>query len=118
MTADPVPYLDILGMAEGFILLICASIPILAPLFRIAQDRFEKARVQKRSSGRQHEDSGKLSNYNRGKTWENSMVHGFAPGMSSTETDDGVGDSGVAPPWVHNSPKQSKNSRDEFETLP
>jgi len=31
---DPVPYLDILGVAEGAILLICASLPTLGPLFR------------------------------------------------------------------------------------
>ncbi|OBT61042.1 hypothetical protein VE03_09157 [Pseudogymnoascus sp. 23342-1-I1] len=33
----PVPYLDILGVAEGSILLICASIPTLGPLFRFAR---------------------------------------------------------------------------------
>jgi hypothetical protein len=31
---DPVAYLDILGMAEGFILLVCASLPTLGPLVR------------------------------------------------------------------------------------
>ncbi|ETS81261.1 hypothetical protein PFICI_06263 [Pestalotiopsis fici W106-1] len=30
----PVAYLDILGMAEGFILLVCASLPTLGPLIR------------------------------------------------------------------------------------
>ncbi|KAH7377984.1 hypothetical protein BKA64DRAFT_698396 [Cadophora sp. MPI-SDFR-AT-0126] len=33
----PVPYLDILGVAEGAILLICASLPALGPLFRHAR---------------------------------------------------------------------------------
>ncbi|KFY18804.1 hypothetical protein V493_08334 [Pseudogymnoascus sp. VKM F-4281 (FW-2241)] len=33
----PVPYLDILGVAEGSILLICASIPTLGPLFHLAR---------------------------------------------------------------------------------
>ncbi|KAL2267368.1 hypothetical protein VTJ83DRAFT_4645 [Remersonia thermophila] len=30
----PVPYLDILGLAEGTILLVCISLPTLGPLFR------------------------------------------------------------------------------------
>ncbi|KFY75298.1 hypothetical protein V499_04759 [Pseudogymnoascus sp. VKM F-103] len=33
----PVPYLDILGVAEGSILFICASIPTLGPLFHFAR---------------------------------------------------------------------------------
>lgn len=37
---DPVPYLDILGVAEGAILIICASLPTLGPLFRQARDRY------------------------------------------------------------------------------
>ncbi|KAL2022627.1 hypothetical protein VTK56DRAFT_4971 [Thermocarpiscus australiensis] len=32
----PVPYLDILGIAEGCILMVCASLPTLGPLFRTA----------------------------------------------------------------------------------
>ncbi|KAM5346419.1 hypothetical protein ACJ41O_009424 [Fusarium nematophilum] len=35
----PVPYLDILGLAEGCILLICASLPTLGPLFRLARGK-------------------------------------------------------------------------------
>jgi hypothetical protein len=38
-TTDPVPYLDILGVAEGSILLICASLPTLGPLFRLARGK-------------------------------------------------------------------------------
>ncbi|KAI1473212.1 uncharacterized protein F4812DRAFT_455027 [Daldinia caldariorum] len=37
LATDPtfaVPYLDILGMAEGYILIICSSLPTLGPLFR------------------------------------------------------------------------------------
>lgn len=37
---DPVPYLDILGVAEGSINLICASLPTLGPLFRFARGTF------------------------------------------------------------------------------
>ncbi|KAI5866053.1 hypothetical protein GGS23DRAFT_366328 [Durotheca rogersii] len=35
----PVPYLDILGMAEGYILMICSSLPTLGPLFRAAKGK-------------------------------------------------------------------------------
>ncbi|KAH9900232.1 hypothetical protein F4778DRAFT_166077 [Xylariomycetidae sp. FL2044] len=34
-----VPYLDILGMSEGYILMICSSLPTLGPLFRAAKTR-------------------------------------------------------------------------------
>ncbi|KAK4125665.1 hypothetical protein N657DRAFT_642403 [Parathielavia appendiculata] len=33
----PVPYLDILGVAEGCILMVCASLPTLGPLYRAAR---------------------------------------------------------------------------------
>lgn len=39
-STDPVPYLDILGIAEGSILLICASIPTLGPLFHLVRGTF------------------------------------------------------------------------------
>ncbi|KAI0839909.1 hypothetical protein F5Y06DRAFT_295285 [Hypoxylon sp. FL0890] len=35
----PVPYLDILGMAEGYILITCSSLPALGPLFRAAKGK-------------------------------------------------------------------------------
>ncbi|KAI1776994.1 hypothetical protein F4818DRAFT_439355 [Hypoxylon cercidicola] len=35
----PVPYLDILGMSEGYILMICSSLPTLGPLFRAAKGK-------------------------------------------------------------------------------
>ncbi|KAI0005242.1 hypothetical protein F4779DRAFT_598479 [Xylariaceae sp. FL0662B] len=36
----PVPYLDILGVAEGFILLICTSLPTLGPAYRAVRGKF------------------------------------------------------------------------------
>ncbi|KAL2157490.1 hypothetical protein VTH06DRAFT_6041 [Thermothelomyces fergusii] len=39
----PVPYLDILGMAEGTILVVCASLPTLGPLFIAAKRRISNA---------------------------------------------------------------------------
>ncbi|KAK4194885.1 hypothetical protein QBC40DRAFT_318126 [Triangularia verruculosa] len=35
----PVPYLDILGVAEGCILMVCASLPTLGPLYRYAKTK-------------------------------------------------------------------------------
>ncbi|RGP61074.1 integral membrane [Fusarium longipes] len=35
----PVPFLDILGLGEGCILLICASLPTLGPLFRLVKGK-------------------------------------------------------------------------------
>ncbi|KAG5919483.1 hypothetical protein E4U42_006500 [Claviceps africana] len=35
----PVPYLDILGVSEGAVLLICASLPTLGPMIRLFRDR-------------------------------------------------------------------------------
>ncbi|KAI1141669.1 hypothetical protein F5Y05DRAFT_373383 [Hypoxylon sp. FL0543] len=35
----PVPYLDILGMLEGYILIICSSLPTLGPLLRAAKGK-------------------------------------------------------------------------------
>ena len=37
--SDPVPYLDILGVAEGCILIICASLPTLGPLVRATRGK-------------------------------------------------------------------------------
>jgi hypothetical protein len=34
-----VPYLDILGIAEGCILMVCASLPTLGPLYRVARGK-------------------------------------------------------------------------------
>jgi len=36
---DPVPLLDILGLGEGCILLVCSSLPTLGPLFRLVRGK-------------------------------------------------------------------------------
>jgi hypothetical protein len=36
---DPVPLLDILGLGEGCILVVCSSLPTLGPLFRLARGK-------------------------------------------------------------------------------
>ena len=37
--SDPVPLLDILGLGEGCILVVCSSLPTLGPLFRLARGK-------------------------------------------------------------------------------
>ncbi len=43
MIPDPVPYLDILAMAEGFVLLTSTSLPTLGPLFRAVRGQLSSA---------------------------------------------------------------------------
>ncbi|CEF77524.1 hypothetical protein SNK03_005388 [Fusarium graminearum] len=43
----PVPFLDILGLGEGCILLICASLPTLGPLFRFAKGKIATANASR-----------------------------------------------------------------------
>ncbi|KAJ4253407.1 hypothetical protein NW762_010565 [Fusarium torreyae] len=46
----PVPFLDILGLGEGCILLICASLPTLGPLFRLAKGKIATANASRGAS--------------------------------------------------------------------
>ncbi|KAI2602100.1 hypothetical protein GGR54DRAFT_553304 [Hypoxylon sp. NC1633] len=46
-----VPYLDILGIAEGYILIICSSLPTLGPLFRAAKQKLTSRDVNTNRSG-------------------------------------------------------------------
>ncbi|KAK2596137.1 hypothetical protein QQS21_006414 [Conoideocrella luteorostrata] len=56
----PVPYLDILGVAEGAILLICASLPTLGPLIRLARDMITTARNSRQPSENSEGSSGAI----------------------------------------------------------
>ncbi|OTB09661.1 hypothetical protein M426DRAFT_18291 [Hypoxylon sp. CI-4A] len=47
----PVPYLDILGMSEGYILIICSSLPTLGPLFRAAKGKLTSRDTSTNKSG-------------------------------------------------------------------
>ncbi|KAI0113322.1 hypothetical protein F4814DRAFT_343330 [Daldinia grandis] len=47
----PVPYLDILGMSEGYILIICSSLPTLGPLFRAAKGKITSRGASTNKSG-------------------------------------------------------------------
>jgi hypothetical protein len=52
-----VPYLDILGIAEGCILMVCASLPTLGPLFRVVTNKMTSIGDSSELSGNQHADS-------------------------------------------------------------
>ncbi|KAI1099514.1 hypothetical protein F4804DRAFT_321753 [Jackrogersella minutella] len=47
----PVPYLDILAMAEGYILIICSSLPTLGPLLRAAKVKLTSRDLTTNPSG-------------------------------------------------------------------
>lgn len=56
---DPVAYLDILGMAEGFILLVCASLPSLGPFVRMIRGKvYSTNGSNSRSEGHNLSSSG------------------------------------------------------------
>jgi hypothetical protein len=67
-TVDPVPYLDILGVAEGCILIVCASLPTLGPLVRTARNKISSSMGQSRD--RVTGDSGQ-----GGSDWSNIRGH-------------------------------------------
>lgn len=71
----PVPYLDILGVAEGAILLICASLPTLGPLIRLIKDQVTTTRSSRQPSGSSEGRSGKGA--------------GQWPGFKGRRSDDG-----------------------------
>ncbi|KAI1211405.1 uncharacterized protein F4807DRAFT_458979 [Annulohypoxylon truncatum] len=47
----PVPHLDILGMSEGYILMICSSLPTLGPLLRAAKIKLTSQDLATNKSG-------------------------------------------------------------------
>ncbi|RDW78255.1 hypothetical protein BP5796_06107 [Coleophoma crateriformis] len=86
----PVPYLDILGVAEGAILLICASLPTLGPVFRFARGTLTSSDGSRNASDQvgdnSHGHSGSIGN----GTWANfkgnkldDLEHG-STGMASS----------------------------------
>ena len=67
---DPVPYLDILGLSEGCILVICASLPTLGPLFRLARGKLTTlenshgpSQQVESASGNHSQRSGRWNNF-------------------------------------------------------
>ncbi|CAG7563106.1 unnamed protein product [Fusarium equiseti] len=58
----PVPFLDILGLGEGCILLICASLPTLGPLFRLVKGKIATANASRiTDSSKKGTNSGRSS---------------------------------------------------------
>lgn len=83
LSLDPVPYLDILGISECFVLLVCASLPALGPLFRAARGKMTSA---SRSGQGSHNvlDSSKMGNQPSNRTWDSFKGHKLADGEHST----------------------------------
>ncbi|KAL2173880.1 uncharacterized protein P884DRAFT_251177 [Thermothelomyces heterothallicus CBS 202.75] len=79
----PVPYLDILGVAEGTILIVCASLPTLGPLYKAARGRISSATgggsgggsSSKQLSGRQLGASQATSGPSRNRDWDGVRGH-------------------------------------------
>ncbi|KAL2130630.1 hypothetical protein VTI74DRAFT_6131 [Chaetomium olivicolor] len=67
----PVPYLDILGVAEGTILIVCASLPTLGPLFRAAKEKItDGSRGAGSMSRNQFEASGQGLSAGGSRNWD------------------------------------------------
>ncbi|KAJ9143499.1 Integral membrane protein [Pleurostoma richardsiae] len=70
----PVPYLDILGVSEGFVLLVCASLPALGPLFRAAKGKVTSATRTAQGSHNQL-DSGEVRSHGGSRNWDSFKGH-------------------------------------------
>ncbi|KAK4193744.1 hypothetical protein QBC35DRAFT_510976 [Podospora australis] len=90
----PVPYLDILGVAEGCILLVCASLPALGPLFRAAKAKMtsyggSRGTRQITSStgleGGKHHTTSQLSRFKSSKGGGGGLGRKSVDGGSETE---------------------------------
>ncbi|RYP29173.1 hypothetical protein DL767_006866 [Monosporascus sp. MG133] len=83
----PVPYLDILGMAEGFVLVTAASLPTLGPVFRVAKGKFTSAH-RSRSVSHSQLDAGSKdhSRAMSSNNWDNFKGHRLEDPASSIGT--------------------------------
>ncbi|KAJ2900960.1 hypothetical protein MKZ38_002195 [Zalerion maritima] len=85
----PVPYLDILGMAEGNILIICASLPTLGPIFRAFKRKFRDT-VNSQGSNSHPLGSGPTTQGTHSRTQSTSSKSnwsGFRPQKKISEED-------------------------------
>ncbi|RYP12771.1 hypothetical protein DL765_007149 [Monosporascus sp. GIB2] len=83
----PVPYLDILGMAEGFVLVTAASLPTLGPVFRVAKGKLTSVHSS-RSGSRSQLDAGS-KDHSRAMSrnnWDNFKGHRLEDPASSIGT--------------------------------
>ncbi|KFZ07658.1 hypothetical protein V501_06250 [Pseudogymnoascus sp. VKM F-4519 (FW-2642)] len=91
---DPVPYLDILGVAEGSILLICASIPTLGPLFHFARGTLTSgggSRSMPNQSGDNSQGrSGGISNGSWGKVKGDNLEYAERGSIGMTSSVDDI----------------------------
>lgn len=84
----PVPFLDILGVLEGCILLICASLPTLGPLVRLV-----KAKLDISNHSRNSNKSGSSAPTTSGNSWANIKGHKLEdPELGSTGMHSSVDD--------------------------
>lgn len=85
---DPVPFLDILGVLEGCILLICASLPTLGPLVRLV-----KAKLDMSNHSRNSNKPGSSAPTTSGNSWANIKGHRLEdPELGSTGVHSSVDD--------------------------
>lgn len=84
---DPVPYLEILGLAEGFVLLIAASLPTLGPIFRAARSKIRTTYGSHKDPANQLHSSGKsLSRGTYNSEWDRLRGHRLEDPAPSTRT--------------------------------
>ncbi|RYP09038.1 hypothetical protein DL764_001534 [Monosporascus ibericus] len=83
----PVPYLDILGMGEGFVLVTAASLPTLGPVFRAAKGKLTSVRSS-RSASRSQLDAGSKDHSRAmgSNNWDNFKGHRLEDPASSIGT--------------------------------
>ncbi|RYP77040.1 hypothetical protein DL771_001330 [Monosporascus sp. 5C6A] len=83
----PVPYLDILGMAEGFVLVTAACLPTLGPVFRAAKGKLTSAYSSSSASRNQLDEGSKdHSRAMSGNNWDNFKGHRLDDPASSIGT--------------------------------
>ncbi|EMR61661.1 putative integral membrane protein [Eutypa lata UCREL1] len=83
----PVPYLDILGLAEGFVLLTAASLPTLGPIYRTARGKLSTAYgSQKDSANQLQSGSNNLSRSTNNSKWDKLRGHRLEDPAPSTGT--------------------------------
>lgn len=93
LSPDPVPFLDILGVLEGCILLICASLPTLGPLVRLV-----KAKLNMSNHSRNSNKPGSSAPTTAGNSWANIKGHKLEdPERGSTGMHSSVDDIPLVP---------------------
>ncbi|KAB5585701.1 hypothetical protein GE09DRAFT_34086 [Coniochaeta sp. 2T2.1] len=80
----PVPYLDILGVAEGFVLMVCSSLPTLGPLFRAVKGRVGSSNRTGQESHNHLETGGAAHGQPSSRNWDKFKGHKLGDGEHST----------------------------------